>query len=303
MRGIYAEVKKIARYNINVLLLGESGTGKEVFAELIHVWSDRKTNKLVKQNCSALPETLLESELFGYNQGAFSGAVKSHDGIFKYADNGTLLLDEIGDLSLIAQSKILRVVQDGYFKRVGSNTEDHTNFRLICATNRDLRTEFRMDLYYRIAEEVITIPPLRERKEDLIDLCNFLIKEFATINHVKGLSFDAQQKLYSYNYPGNIRELKSMLKRALILTPANKEIKSDDIHLNLEPKFKKIEMGSDSGLSLEDIERKAILRALEETIPPYNQKIAAGLLNISARALNYKIKSYGITHHTWRKNA
>jgi transcriptional regulator with GAF, ATPase, and Fis domain len=249
-----------------------------------------------------LPETLIESELFGHNQGAFSGATKSQEGIFKYADNGTLFLDEIGDLSAPAQAKILRVVSDGYFKRIGSNAEERSNFRLICATNRDLHAEFRMDLYYRVAEEVITIPPLRERKEDLIDLCNFLLKGLIAIKQVKGFSHDAQGKLLGYDYPGNVRELIAILKKALVFTPANQEIPADAIHLNIEQKFKKVKIIPDTGLNLNEIERKAIIKALENEGVNYNQKLAAGLLNITPRALGYKIKQHGITHETWRKN-
>lgn len=303
MSAVYDEIKKIAPYDvINILLLGESGTGKEVLSEYIHHLSPRKMNRLVKFNCSALPETLIESELFGHNQGAFSGATKNHEGIFKYADNGTLFLDEIGDLSAPAQAKILRVVSDGYFKRIGSNAEERSNFRLICATNRNLRTEFRMDLYYRIADEVITIIPLRERKEDLIDLCNFLLKGLIAIKQVKGLSRDAQGKLLGYDYPGNVRELIAILKKALVFTPANQEIPEDAIHLNIEQKFKKVKIIPDTGLNLNEIERKSIIKALESDGCNYNQKLAAELLNITPRALGYKIKQHGITHETWRKN-
>lgn len=297
MKAVYDEILKISKYPLNVLLLGESGTGKEVICEYIHYLSLRKSKKLIKLNCSALPESLIESELFGYMQGSFSGAFKTKAGIFEYANDGTLFLDEIGDLSSQAQAKILRAVDGGFYKKVGSNLEERSDFRLICATNKNLRDNFRNDLYYRIAETSILIPPLRERKEDLIDLCNFLLKELIVMNPVKGLNKYAQEKLLTYSFPGNIRELKSMLKRAVFLTPAGAEISDENIHLNLEPVQKAVKFNGE--LDLEFLEKKSIERALETA--RWVQKNAAKLLNISPRALNYKCAKLGITHESWRK--
>ncbi|MCL6612649.1 MAG: sigma 54-interacting transcriptional regulator [Peptococcaceae bacterium] len=215
--------EKAARSNSTVLLLGESGTGKELFAHAIHAASMRRENPFIKVNCAAIPETLLESEFFGYAKGAFTGAVKSKIGKFELAHGGTIFLDEIGDMNLLLQAKLLRVLQEMEFERVGGNQTIKVDVRVIAATNRNLRElirqgKFREDLYYRLNVVEITIPPLRVRKEDLPSLVNNLIIKLNRKlgKKIKGLSKDAEEVLLSYDWPGNVRELENVIERVMV---------------------------------------------------------------------------------------
>lgn len=215
--------KKSAQSDSTVLLLGESGTGKELFAHAIHAFSLRRENPFIKVNCAAIPETLLESEFFGYAKGAFTGAVKSKIGKFELAHGGTIFLDEIGDMSLLLQAKLLRVLQEMEFERVGGNQTIKVDVRVIAATNRNLRKliregKFREDLYYRLNVVEITIPPLRSHKEDLPALVNNLIIKLNRKlgKNVKGLSKDAEEVLFSYDWPGNVRELENVIERVMV---------------------------------------------------------------------------------------
>ncbi|MFZ5633745.1 MAG: sigma-54 interaction domain-containing protein [Bacillota bacterium] len=215
--------ERSARSNSTVLLLGESGTGKELFAHAIHHASPRREKPFIKVNCAAIPENLLESEFFGYAKGAFTGAVKSKIGKFELANGGTIFLDEIGDMSLHLQGKLLRVLQEMEFERVGGNQTIKVDVRVIAATNRNLRDlirqgKFREDLYYRLNVVEITIPPLRYHKEDLPMLCNNLVIKLNRKlgKKVKGLSKDADEALYGYNWPGNVRELENVIERVMV---------------------------------------------------------------------------------------
>lgn len=216
---------KVADSHANILLIGESGTGKEVAAKYIHNLSKRRDRSFVAVNCSAFTDTLLESELFGHEQGSFTGAIKSREGKFESADGGTLFLDEIGDTNSATQIKLLRVLESKQVERIGSNTSLLINFRLISATNSDLKESmlskgFREDFFYRISTIVIRIPPLRERREDMEDLIGFFMKKSQAENHktITRVVPEVQRFLYEYDYPGNIRELRNIIDRMVILS-------------------------------------------------------------------------------------
>ncbi len=225
MRAVYMELSKVARSTANVLLLGESGTGKELLAQAIHYASDRSNGAFVAVNCAALPEGLIESELFGHEKGAFTGAIKQRIGRFEEASEGTLFLDEIGDIPIQTQIKLLRVLQEKVFERVGSQQAVITNARIIAATSRNLEKmkddgEFREDLYYRLAVLPINVPPLRRRKVDIISLADYFLSKYNKRynKEVKRLSTPAIDMLMSYHWPGNVRELENMIERAVIMS-------------------------------------------------------------------------------------
>ncbi|MGN0836899.1 MAG: sigma 54-interacting transcriptional regulator, partial [Akkermansia sp.] len=225
MRSVYLEMAKVARSTANVLLLGESGTGKELLAQAIHYASDRRSGPFVAVNCAALPEGLIESELFGHEKGAFTGAIKQRIGRFEEASEGTLFLDEIGDIPVQTQVKLLRVLQEKIFERVGSQQPLRTNARIIAATSRNLEKmkdegSFREDLYYRLAVLPIAVPPLRSRKVDIISLADFFLTKYNKRynKHVLRLSTPAIDMLMSYHWPGNVRELENMIERAVIMS-------------------------------------------------------------------------------------
>ncbi len=217
--------KKVAKSNVNILLIGESGAGKEIAAKYIHLYSLRSSMPFVTVNCSTFTDTLLESELFGHEQGAYTGATKARKGRFEIANKGTLFLDEIGDVSLTTQVKLLRAIETKTIQKLGSNIDTLVDFRLISATNKDLKSEvlnnnFREDFIYRISTIVIEVPPLRERKEDLEGLINFFIEKSQNENGIKISSIEPEVKefLYSYDYPGNIRELKNIIDRMIVFS-------------------------------------------------------------------------------------
>ena len=225
MRAVYLEMAKVARSTATVLLLGESGTGKELLAQAIHYASDRKDGPFVAVNCAALPEGLIESELFGHEKGAFTGAIKQRIGRFEEASSGTLFLDEIGDIPVQTQVKLLRVLQEKVFERVGSQQPIRTHARIIAATSRNLEQmkdegRFREDLYYRLAVLPIAVPPLRSRKVDIISLADFFLTKYNKLyhKHVLRLSTPAIDMLMSYHWPGNVRELENMIERAVIMS-------------------------------------------------------------------------------------
>ena len=226
MQEVLDLVRRVAPSDATVLLRGESGTGKELIAKAIHYASARRNGPLVKVNCAALPETLLESELFGHEKGAFTGAFAMRKGRFEVADGGTLFLDEIGDLPAHLQAKLLRVLQEKEFERVGSNRAITTDVRIITATHRDLEQlmregSFREDLYYRLNVVTIILPPLRERRQDLPALVEHFLRKFAEKNGktIQGFSREARDALLRYDYPGNVRELENLVERAIVLTP------------------------------------------------------------------------------------
>jgi len=306
-------VKKVAKSNTTVLIRGETGTGKELIAGAIHHNSLRTSRNFVKVNCAALQENLLESELFGHEKGAFTGADKQRIGRFEQADGGTLFLDEIGDMSPSTQAKILRVLQEHEFERLGGTRTLRVDVRLIAATNRDLPSMvqaglFREDLYYRLNVVSIEMPPLRERKDDIVPLANSFIQRFSAElkKRIDGLEPDAQKLLMRYNWPGNIRELENAIERAMLLAEG-RAIVGDDLRLG-----ETVTTGSGrdhgaivkippTGVPLEDVERHALVEALK--MSNWVQKDAAELLSISPRVMNYKIKTLGIEFPRGRRAA
>ncbi len=304
LKRVLDVVRKVARSNTTVLVRGETGTGKEVIAGALHHNSLRANRNFVKVNCAALQENLLESELFGHEKGAFTGADKQRIGRFEQADGGTLFLDEIGDMSPNTQAKILRVLQEHEFERLGGTRTIRVDVRLIAATNRALAGmvaagQFREDLYYRLNVVSIDMPPLRERKEDVPALAEYFIRRFAgeLKKRVDGLAPDAVKLLARYNWPGNVRELENAVERAVLLTD-ERLISVADLHLGDTPATGDAgERGSvvklpPRGIALEEIERQAVVEALK--MSNWVQKDAAELLAISPRVINYKIKVLGI---------
>lgn len=303
MEEVMNLVARVAPSSSTVLIRGESGTGKELIANAIHYASPRAEKPFVKVSCSAIPETLLESELFGHEKGAFTGALQRRIGRFEEASEGTIFLDEIGELSPILQVKLLRVLQEREFQRLGSNLTLKTEARVIAATHRNLeeamkRGEFREDLYYRLNVISIFIPPLRERKEDIPPLIDYFLKKYSQLNQKKvtNLSQEARMLLLRYSYPGNVRELENMIERAVVLC-RGEIITTQDLpfHLQDEKSEKEWEsLGKPKTLpeSLEQLEKDLILKALRDHQGV--QTKAAESLGISERVLRYKIKKYGI---------
>ena len=306
-------VRKVARSNTTVLVRGETGTGKELIAGAVHHNSLRASRNFIKVNCAALQENLLESELFGHEKGAFTGADKQRIGRFEQADGGTLFLDEIGDMSPNTQAKILRVLQEHEFERLGGTRTLKVDVRLIAATNRDLTAmveagSFREDLYYRLNVVAIEMPPLRERKEDIAALAAFFIRRFSgeLKKKVAGLEPDALKLLMRYQWPGNIRELENAVERAMLLTDGA-QIGVEDLRLGDTGAFSAPRDGASivkippTGIALEDVERLALVEALK--MSNWVQKDAAELLSISPRVMNYKIKVLKIEFPRGRRAA
>ncbi len=292
MKQVLGLIPRIAKSDSAVLILGESGTGKELIARLVHEASIRKNTRFVPISCAALPETLIESELFGYERGAFTGAEKRKIGKFELANQGTLFLDEIGDLPMTVQVKLLRVLQDFTFERLGSNAPVKVDVRLISATNQDLKKKiqagsFREDLFYRLNVLTIEIPPLKERKEDIKPLTDFFLKRFTERSHkqLKGISKEALNKLLRYEWPGNIRELENVIERAMVLCRGDL-IESGDLPLKIETEK------SYTGETMADIEKQHIRSVLLKT--NWNLSLTAEKLGIHRNTLRLKIKEYGL---------
>ncbi len=304
MQEIFRTITKIADFKTTVLIQGESGVGKELVARAIHARSSRKNHPFVPINCGAIPENLLESELFGHKKGAFTDAHSDRRGLFEEADGGTLFLDEIGELPLNLQVKLLRVLQEESIRRLGDSKDIKVDVRIITATHRDLAAEtkagrFREDLFYRINVLPIVIPPLRARKEDI----NLLIDHFVTRNNarlgtqIRGLTAEARKLLLEYSWPGNVRELENTIERAMVLCDGD-VIDAHDLPERLREALDPVQVQLASGeLSVKKtvaaIEEILIRRALQKTRG--NRTRAAELLEISHRALLYKIKDYKIT--------
>ncbi|NOY76439.1 MAG: sigma-54-dependent Fis family transcriptional regulator [Calditrichaeota bacterium] len=315
MKDIFALIKKIAKSNATVLIQGETGTGKELIAGLIQFISPRSSKPFVKVNCAALPENLLESELFGHEKGAFTGAFQRRKGKFEEADGGTIFLDEIGDMHLTTQSKILRVLQDQEFTRVGGNQVIRVDARVIAATNKDLiqeidRGNFRSDLYYRINVVNIQLPPLRNRRDDVPLIAEFFRRKFSQElrKDVPGFHPETMDLLVHHYWPGNIRELRNMIERAVLVCEEGQPILPRDLAMAGRDYFaaggkdrrkKSGTLLSLNSLKLEDVEKEVIVKALK--MSNWVQKDAAELLGISPRVLNYKIAHYEIKHPNWRK--
>jgi Nif-specific regulatory protein len=314
LEQVLGVVRKVAKSNTTVLVRGETGTGKELIAGAVHHNSHRAARSFIKVNCAALQENLLESELFGHEKGAFTGADKQRIGRFEQADGGTLFLDEIGDMSPNTQAKILRVLQEHEFERLGGTRTIRVDVRLIAATNRDLTAmveagTFREDLYYRLNVVTIEMPSLRERKDDIPLLAEFFIKRFGgeLKKKIDGLDPDAVKLLMRYNWPGNIRELENAIERAMLLADGA-SISSADLRLGETASVGGGLRDSSSvvripptGIPLEEIERISIVEALK--MSNWVQKDAAELLAISPRVMNYKIKTLGIDFPRGRRAA
>jgi len=311
LSAVLGVVKKVAKSNTTVLVRGETGTGKELIAGAVHHNSQRNARSFIKVNCAALQENLLESELFGHEKGAFTGADKQRIGRFEQADGGTLFLDEIGDMSPNTQAKILRVLQEHEFERLGGTRTIKVDVRLIAATNRDLPTmvdagAFREDLFYRLNVVTIEMPPLRERKEDIAALANFFINRFSgeLKKKIDGLSPDSLKLLMRYHWPGNIRELENAVERAMLLADGS-HIQADDLRLGetggvgTARDAQSVIKIPPTGIALEEIERMALIEALK--MSNWVQKDAAELLSISPRVMNYKIKTLQIEYPRGRR--
>ena len=301
MKQVFDVMRRVAPTDASVLVTGETGTGKELVAGAIHFNSPRRRSGFIKVNCAALPDTLLESELFGHEKGAFTGAHKQRVGRFEQADGGTMLLDEIGDMGVALQAKILRILQEGEFERLGGSQTIHVDVRIIAATNQLLpqlidEGRFREDLYYRLNVVNIPLAPLRERREDIAPMIHAFVEQFARqlASPVTGLSPDAMDAMLQYPWPGNIRQLQNVIERAMIMCDGD-QVRPE--HLALDASGPQQEGGllydvPDEGISLEEVEKRFIVRALEKGGGV--QKRAAALLGISPRVINYKIKKHGI---------
>ena len=299
MLEVLSLVRRVAPSEATVLIRGESGTGKELIAKAIHFGSPRARGPLVKVNCAALPEALLESELFGHEKGAFTGALTSRQGRFELANGGTIFLDEIGDLPLHLQAKLLRVLQEREYERVGSSRSVKVNVRILAASHRPLEAlikagQLREDLYYRLNVVTILIPPLRERRTDLVLLIEHFLRRFAEKNGktIRGLTPEAREILLRYDYPGNVRELENIVERAVVLT-RDDVIGSGDLPLTVqEPE---IAEGGDREtnitVAVEALERRMIRDALAQSDGV--QTRAADLLGLGERGLRYKLVKYG----------
>lgn len=312
MKQVLTNLKKLSKTDSTVLMTGETGTGKSFLSGNVHFNSARKAKPFVKVNCANIPETLLESELFGHEKGAFTDAGKMRIGRFEQANGGTVFLDEIGELSPSLQAKLLRVLEDKAFERLGGNQTIRSDIRIIAATNRNVedmvaRGILRADLYFRINVLRVHLPPLRERRECIERLAHFLLLKTCRMvkKRVDGFSKEAIQILADYHYPGNIRELSNLIERAVLWEDSH-IIQSESLSLpsglltpqSLAPEPQ--ESHTDYLPYLIDQERELILDALEKSL--WIQKDAAERLGISPRVLNYKVKKFGITHKRWRKN-
>ncbi len=295
--------KKVAATDVTVLITGESGSGKELIARSIHRLSDRKDNPFISVNCAAIPETLLESELFGYEKGAFTGATKQHIGKFERASNGSIFLDEIGDLSFGLQAKLLRVLQDKEIERLGGTKAIKADLRLISATNKDLHGliaggAFRDDLFYRIKVFEINVPPLRERKEDIPLLTDYFLKKYCKSigKNLKGISTSAMRFFINYNWPGNVRELENLIQRAIILEESDMIAGNTVTGLVYDTGIKPAEKEINAKDRIESVksaeEKKLIIDALAET--KWKRAEAATRLGISRKSLFNKMKKYGL---------
>jgi two-component system response regulator PilR (NtrC family) len=306
---LYDLLEKVSPTKTNILITGESGTGKELVAKAIHYNSPRKEKPFVTLNCGAIPESLIESELFGHMKGAFTDAIATKKGLFEVADEGTIFLDEISELPLLMQVKLLRVLQDKEFKRVGGTEDIRVDVRIIAATNKELEEavkekRFREDLFYRLNVIQIKLPPLRDRREDIQILANHFLKKYSQelSKNILKISPDALQILMNYEYPGNVRELQNIIERAVALE-SSPDLTAHNLssYLSEQPLLRKgpidIEIPND-GIDLEkmveDLERTLLLKALDKT--KGIKKKAAELLHINFRSMRYRLEKYGLNH-------
>lgn len=305
MKDIFNLISKVSRSDAStVLLQGESGTGKDLVAKVIHYQSARAEKPFMEINCTALPDTLVESELFGYEKGAFTDAKAMKKGLFELADGGTVYLDEIGDMPPSTQAKLLKIIENKSFKRIGGTKDIEVDIRIVTATNRNLEEEmqkgnFREDLFYRLKVIPILLPPLRERPQDITLLVKFFIDEFNREfkKNVRGIAADAEKCFIEYPWPGNVRELKNVIERAMILESADKILIE---HLPLELTAKNVMVRNISsinikmppgGVDIEEVEKELIRQALDAT--GGNQTRASKLLNLSRDTLRYRMQKFG----------
>lgn len=298
IKEVLSTVSRVAKTNSTVLLRGESGTGKELVARAIHGLSDRAGERFVAVSCAALPETLFESELFGHEKGAFTGAIKSREGRFELADGGTLFLDEVGDIPLETQVKLLRVIESQEFERVGGKDTLKVDVRIVSATNQDLESKikersFREDLYYRLNVISVFIPPLRERREDVLLLADHFIKKANQKcgKAIKGITPAVKDIILNYDWPGNVRELENVIERGVVLSRTDVIDKSDLPYLGLVTD-RTFENTSAASLSIKDVEKNHILKVLKRN--SWNLIKSAEILGIHRNTLRLKMKEYGI---------
>ena len=307
MHEIFKVIDKVAGSNATVLIQGETGTGKERVAEAIHRNSPRRDAPFVRMNCASLPDNLLESELFGHEKGAFTGADQMRMGRFEMANDGTLFLDEVGNMSPNTQAKVLRAIQNQEFERLGGSRTIKVDVRIIAATNINLEAaikegRFREDLFYRLNVVNVNVPPLRDRTEDIVPLADHFLKAFARElrRRVTSFSPEAVRRLQEYRWPGNVRELENTVERAVLMCegetirPVDLTLLDREHTVNMTP-----QLAADL-LNLEQLEKTALLEALKRS--NWVQKEAAKLLGISSRVMNYKVHKHGITHDRWSKN-
>jgi two-component system, NtrC family, response regulator AtoC len=311
MNSLRDRLGKVASANVPVLIHGESGTGKDIIARMVHCLSPWKSGPFVKVNCPAIPGTLLESELFGYERGAFTGAYGSKPGRVEMAHRGTLFLDEISELDMSLQSKLLQLLQDGQFCRIGAQADKKVEVRIVCATNRRLEEEiengtFRQDLFYRINVVNLFMPPLRERRNDIENLANYFLDYYNRKYNcrAKAISPELMEVLQKYHWPGNVRELENLVKRYVIL--GSEDVITSDLQPR-DPDLLTTDINFDGPISLKKLTRQAT-RALERKIilkvlhnHHWNRKQAARTLNISYRALLYKIRDAGLPPNRVRR--
>jgi DNA-binding NtrC family response regulator len=301
MQEVVRTVERVAQSDVPLLITGESGTGKEVIADLVHALSPRSKNKIIKINCAALPRDLIESELFGSVKGAFTGAHADREGLFRQAEGGTLLLDEISEMPVDTQSKLLRVLQDQEVRPVGGKTSYKTNCRILASTNRRPEAaikegRLREDLFYRISAIAIHLPPLRERRDDIMPLANAFLKRYASQANrdIRGFKPDALERLTAYDWPGNIRQLQNEIQRAVLLCEGG-EVAAADLSITNVPTSIAMPVGEELDPNftlLEGVERNAIVQTLKATAG--NKVEAAKLLGVGRQTLYNKIKAYGI---------
>jgi two-component system response regulator AtoC len=304
MQSLQRKLRVVAQASVPVLITGESGTGKEILARMIHQESSSTDGPFVKVNCPAIPGTLLESELFGYERGAFTGAYSSKPGRVEVAHRGTLFLDEIGEMDLGIQAKLLQLLQDGQFCRIGAREDRKVDVRVICATNRDLESEialgrFRQDLFYRINVVQIQVPPLRHRAQDIPSLANYFVEIYAEKFSVRPRAIPGamMEMLQRYNWPGNIRQLENLMKRYVILG-SEEAITSELVSHNgncfdpVIPSDGRISLKHATREAVRELERRIIMKVLHTH--NWNRKKAAKAMSISYRALLYKIQETGI---------
>jgi two-component system response regulator PilR (NtrC family) len=295
MQEMFKLIPRIAQSNSNVLIIGESGSGKELVATALHNLSYRKDKNLITINCAAFSEGLLESELFGHMKGAFTGAMYNKQGLFEIADGGSVFLDEIGEMPISLQAKLLRVIENGTFRRVGGTTDIKVDVRVISATNKDIKEEvtsgrFREDLFYRLNVVPVNIPPLRDRKEDIPLLVDHFLKKAS--NHTKKITPEAMRILIEYPWKGNVRELENIIERTVLLTD-KEDITPAELPSELTGEISEL---TDKGINIdkiiEDIEKRYLLQALEKAGGVKTE--AAKLLNLSFRSFRHRLLKYGI---------